>query len=44
MVSWKLSMCNTEQMVFLNVKLPAKHSHTLIHAGTHGSMVHTHIH
>lgn len=31
MVSWKLSMFNTEQMVFLNVKLPAK---TLTHINT----------
>lgn len=35
-VSWKLTMCNAEQMVFPNVKLPAKHSHTLAaNAHTH---------
>lgn len=36
MVSWKLSMRNTEQMLFLNVKLPTEHSRRLIRSGAHG--------
>lgn len=34
MVSWKLLMCNTEQMVFLNIKLPTKQTHINISRDT----------